>query len=638
MKIAYKNILDRFKSNPSIEEISNKLFQLGHENEIQSNIIDIELTPNRGDCLSVNGLVRDLSVFYEKIDEPKIYDGDFNNLFLDFDNHDKDTCTNISFLKIEIENKKQEIKYKGNLFNYFKEFNLNKNNIFTDISNYISYETGQPTHCFDYSKIRGGITFKNENIEKEFETLFGKKITLKGKNAFFESTKEIISLAGVIGGNNTSCSSLTDTVLIECAHFAPEEIIGKSLKYDIQSDAAYKFERGVDPLCHDYVLRRFVSILEQHTSIRSLEIYKKEFKPYLFNEIKFDLNLINKIIGTKLNHDDCISILTKLGFNISNDLILVPSYRSDVKNHNDLAEEISRVIGYDNIEATKINLPFNKVKRHNHLENSIKGILVNNGFYEIINNPFVNKNEKNSIKVDNPIDTNKKFVRQNLKNSLIDKMLYNEKRQKDSVKLFEISNTYYLEKDKVIETKKIGIIASGRIDKNYEDFSKKIDEKYISSILDLIGLKDIYSSIISRESLESKNRNKIIYAEIDFADIKTNSINTKNITLPPKDFNKYVKISEFPSSIRDLSFSVYDANSLEQLQELILNFSDPLLKETFIFDFYNNQEKELLKIGFRFIFQSPKRTIKDEDVENVINDIIDKALLINKIEIPGLKK
>ena len=263
---------------------------------------------------------------------------------------------------------------------------------------------------------------------------------------------------------------------------------------------------------------------------------------------------------------------------------------------------------------------------------------MNNGFYEIINNPFVNKNEKNSIKVDNPIDTNKKFVRQNLKNSLIDKMLYNEKRQKDSVKLFEISNTYYLEKDKVIETKKIGIIASGRIDKNYEDFSKKIDEKYISSILDLIGLKDIYSSIISRESLESKNRNKIIYAEIDFADIKTNSINTKNITLPPKDFNKYVKISEFPSSIRDLSFSVYDANSLEQLQELILNFSDPLLKETFIFDFYNNQEKELLKIGFRFIFQSPKRTIKDEDVENVINDIIDKALLINKIEIPGLKK
>ena len=640
MKIAYKHIVNRLKKNPSIKEISNKLLQLGHENEILENLLDIEFTPNRGDCLSINGLLRDLSVFYEQNDTPDIYEGNFNELSLNFNNKDHNACTSISFLKIQIEKKEMGLKYNGLLLDYIKEFKLKQNNIFTDISNYISYETGQPTHCFDFSKLKDEITFKNDEIDNEFETLLGNKIKLQGKNAFFEQDNQIISLAGVMGGKSTSCSSKTDTVLVECASFNSEEIIGKSLKYDIQSDAAYKFERGVDPLCHNNTLRRFVKILEQHTPIKTLEIYTKEFKSYIPTEIKFNHNIINKIIGIKLSRDDCLKYLGKLGFTFKNNIILVPSHRPDIKNNNDLAEEISRVIGFDNIERVKISIPKNRPNNniYNNKENILKGLLTNYGFYEIINNPFVDTSSKKSLMVDNPIDINKKYIRQNLKDTLIDKMLFNEKRQKDSIKLFEISNVYSINDEEIKERKVLGMIASGRIDKNFKDFSRKIDEKYISSILDSMGVKGFKTSNISRENLNSKNKNKIIYVEVDLENINIDFLDNINITPAPKKFNIYKKISEYPSSIRDLSFSIMNTDSLSQLEDLILNFSNPILKEVFIFDFFNNQKNEELKIGFRFVFQSTEKTIQDKEVENILDDIIENALLIKNVKIPGLIK
>ena len=323
---------------------------------------------------------------------------------------------------------------------------------------------------------------------------------------------------------------------------------------DTPKAPAYKFERGVDPLCHNHTLRRFVKILEQHTPIKTLEIYTKEYKPYTPTAIKFNHNIINKIIGIKLTRDDCLKYLAKLGFTFKNNKILVPSYRPDIKNNNDLAEEISRVIGFDNIERVKISIPKNRLNNNIYdKENILKGLLTNYGFYEIINNPFVDASSKKSLMVDNPIDINKKFIRQNLKDTLIDKMLFNEKRQKDSIKLFEISNLYSINDGETEERKVLGIVASGRIDKNFKDFSRKIDEKYISSILDSMGVKDFKMSNISRENLNSKNKNKIVYVEVDLENINIDFLDNINITPAPKKFNIYKKISEYPSSIRDFA-------------------------------------------------------------------------------------
>ena len=192
MKIAYSHLVGRIKENPSINEISESLLQLGHEHEIEGTLFDIEFTPNRGDCLSVNGLLRDLSVFYTIEKNQEVYSGEIEELQLDFENLSPDVCPKITFLKLEID--KNPNKYKEYLENYFKDLNLNKNNFFTDISNYLSYETGQPTHCYDSTKINGNLVFNELNINDEFETLLDKKINLTEKNSVFLLNNEVINL------------------------------------------------------------------------------------------------------------------------------------------------------------------------------------------------------------------------------------------------------------------------------------------------------------------------------------------------------------------------------------------------------------------------------------------------------------
>ena len=146
MKIAYKHLVKNIIGNPSIDEISDRLFQLGHEHEIEKNIFNMEFTPNRGDCLSLNGLLRDLSVFYDVKASQEIYNEELKMLDIDFENLSQDICPQISFLKLEIDSIPDQ--YKDYLNDYFIDLDLNKNNFFTDISNYISYENGQPTHCY----------------------------------------------------------------------------------------------------------------------------------------------------------------------------------------------------------------------------------------------------------------------------------------------------------------------------------------------------------------------------------------------------------------------------------------------------------------------------------------------------------
>lgn len=630
MKILYKDLAQRLYPKPDINELSERLFQLGHEHEISGEIFDMELTPNRGDCLSVNGLLRDLNLFYYANIEYDIYEDEIMPLKLDFKNNAKNFCPNISFLKIEID--AVPSKYSKTLENYFASFGINKNNFFTDISNYISYETGQPTHCYSSKKLTSHLRLDYTDYKFEFETLLEKKIELKNKNLIFiDENEEVINLAGVIGGKNTACDKNTTSVIIECAYFQPEVIIGKAIEYNIVSDAAHKFERNTDIACHDFVLRRFIKIVEEHANIKSVEIYSKNIINKN-NLIKFNSEKVNEILGTKISKADQISYLNKLGFLKENDELIIPTYRNDIETINDIAEEVARSIGYNIIEPKKVKINFKQENSFNDNEDKIKSLLINNGFYEVINDPFVAKKEKNSIKVDNPLDTNRKYLRTSLKDSLINNLQYNERRQKDSVKLFEIADIYNINSTK----RMLGIIASGRVGNNYRDFAKKISSKYILNILNSnLSNIEINQFDIPRELINSKRKNPIVYIEAeinDFVSIDYQSSIERGFI----DKYKYKPISEYPSSTRDLSFSVKDFSNYSLLKDFILNFKNDLLKEVFIFDFYINEKMQDIKIGFRFIFQSKKSTITDEEVNDLMNQIIEKATKFKKVNIPGI--
>ena len=633
MKLSYQHLVKKIPSQPSIEEISDRLFQLGHENEIDEEIIEIEITPNRGDCLSLDGILRDLNVFYSIDFKKDIFEAELKPITFEFKNLAVKDCSKISFMMIDIEQKCTD--YKGELKDYFNDLNIKKNNFFTDISNYISYETGQPTHCYDASGVNE-LSLEYTNRIQNFETLLDQTIELQKGELVFKSGNIVSNLAGIVGSKKSACNKNTKSVIIECAYFNPEAIIGKSIKYDIKSDAAHKFERGVDFDCHDYVLRRFAKIVDDHAVIKKIEMFSKTYQDNKINSINLDHTRINKILGTKINLKDCENHLLKLGFEIKNGNLTVPSYRNDIKSINDVSEEIARVIGYDNIDKSNFNISFNKdISANNIVESTLRRTLHDNGFSEVINFPFVtNQNEKTGIQIDNPLDSNRKFLRTNLKESLISNLLFNERRQKDSIKLYEISDLYSFT-DELKVDKFVGIIASGKVGKNYKDFSRKIDNDWMKSFLKKnFPETDFHISYISRDTLDTKLNSKICYVELKI-DLLEKNLNAESVNLS-ETYIKYQPISEFPSSIRDLSFSIKDPKDYYELQKKILEFKHNLIKDIFIFDFYENKKNNEIKLGFRFIFQSNQKTITEIEVNEIISDIINLAIKINTVEIPGL--
>jgi phenylalanyl-tRNA synthetase beta chain len=286
-------------------------------------------------------------------------------------------------------------------------------------------------------------------------------------------------------------------------------------------------------------------------------------------------------------------------------------------------------------------LPANAVTDIKILEQNVKDFLIKNGFFEVVNNPFVNNEEDHAIRVDNPLDSNRQYIRTNLERSLIENLLYNERRQQDSIKLFEVSDVYCI--DRNLKNKKVlGIICSGRVGKNYLDFSKKINIKYIRNLLkELSPTTNINPIIIDRKNLNTKLNNEIIYLELEL-----NSLNglipdfISNQKRRSKDHNfiKYRPVSEFPSSSRDLSFSIKNIDKYYEIQDYLLGYKSDLIKEVFIFDFYNNQKNDEIKIGFRFIFQSYQATITDKEVNNIMKVIMAYTNSIEGITIPGISK
>jgi len=634
MKIVYEHLLNFLVDKPDIEELSSKLFQLGHEHEIDGSIFDMEFTPNRGDCLSLLGLARDLNVFYQTDIDIPIYKDQIGLLNLNFINQAQEKCPSISFLNIEI--KGPITNYKDYLENYFKDLELNKNNFFTDVSNYIAYEMGQPTHSYDYSKVGNDITLKANTGDYKFTTLLGNSIDLNSSELVFTSEEKIINLSGVIGGLDTACTSTTTNALIECAYFKPESIIGKALKYNIHSDASHKFERGADQTCHEKVLRRFIQIVNDHVEIKKLELYKDKSCNFKETELDFDLKKVNSILGVHVDAKEYKDSLIKLGFEI-NKKIKVPSFRSDITHQNDLAEELARVIGYDNIPSASIDIMGEPKEFSSSYEDKIKSFLIDQGFIEVINSSFTSVIDNDySIKVDNPLDSRRGHLRTSLQNSLIENIIYNENRQKDSIKFFEISDVYTFNQG-LKKEKKLGVIVSGRRGHNNLDFSLGLDNKYLKELFQKINF-DITKYIINidRTKFNSKVKTPIFLIELKIEDLDRNIRNYKTKEIPLSNFIKYQPISEFPSSYRDLSFSVKDSSRIIEIVNTLDSVESRIIKNSFMFDYYENKKINETKIGYRFIFQSNKKTLTDIEINDEIEKIMDLALSIKSVSLPGL--
>ena len=644
MKIVYSHLLNLLEQQPKLKELSDLLFQLGHEHEIDGEVLDMEITPNRGDCLSLKGLARDLNYFYQAKELPKS-DMTLPALELQFDNKAQDVCPNISFMQIEIE--QVPTKYEPYLEAYFADLGINKNNFFTDISNYLAYESGQPTHCFDQNTMQGHFSLAKKKLKTKFKTLLDTEIELTEENLVFSLDDAVISLAGIMGGASTACSADTTKVLVECAYFQPEEILGKARKYNLSSEAAYKFERGVDYLCQEEVLRRFLQIVSEHTEVKSVALYSEQNKTTL-TEVPYNSNKLNAVVGIDISQQEQMAYLSALGFEAGKS-ITVPAHRSDVDQLNDLAEEVTRMIGYNNIPSQVLALPVRAKKQQRSFEELVGNYLINQGFFEVINNPFTDFEGKEAIAVDNPLDKQRAMLRTCLMNSIRINIAYNQNRQKDSIKFFEFSDIY---KTSGTE-RRFALAISGRVNKNAKEFNAQLDYGHLKGLVnsicnDILKVQptyelankrgyDFYESLtlngieigglgkISKDTIESKVKTPVFACEL--------TIN--NLAVPN---NQLAPSSDFPASYRDLSFSLSDlekVGTLTKLVDVATNDND-LITESFIFDFFQNKKLNLLKLGFRFKFQANDKSLTDEEIDQIMDKLISDSLALDGISIEGL--
>ena len=221
-----------------------------------------------------------------------------------------------------------------------------------------------------------------------------------------------------------------------------------------------------------------------------------------------------------------------------------------------------------------------------------------------------------------------------MKESLLDNLLYNERRQKDSIKFFEISDLYTNNNN---QEKKIGIIISGRRGHNYLDFSKKLDNAYLSGLFNQDSTKqDFVIEEISRTELKTKKKDRIFYLEISIDKIPKHLFKDSESKVDQINFIKYKSFSEYPSSTRDFSFSIRDLEKYDAVIKYLSDLNDKHLKDAFIFDFYKNKKLNEIKVGVRLIFQSNLNTLSEEDIQNSVNELLKPIIDLEGISIPGL--
>ena len=241
-----------------------------------------------------------------------------------------------------------------------------------------------------------------------------------------------------------------------------------------------------------------------------------------------------------------------------------------------------------------------------------------------------------SISIDNPLDSNKRYLRTDLKKTLIENLLYNERRQKDSIKIFEISDVYTSDK-KISQELRLGVIASGRQGHDHNSFQRKIDQKYLTNLLkDVFDIKKINIQEISRDKLDTKINNKIFYFETILEKSLLNKDSFQFYGNEKIQFKKYKKISEFPSSSRDFSFSISKLSKYKDVMDHLLNLNHQYLKDSFIFDFYKNEKLNEIKIGIRLIFQSNDKTLSEKEIQAFSNTLLDPIIKLDGVSIPGM--
>ena len=645
------------------EEDINGICELPQDSEVGSDpikvlglddeVIDFELTSNRGDLLSVIGMAYELGAIYNK----KVKDID-----LTYTSNNDDIN---SEFKVKVETKSCPLFLAKKAINVTikesPEFIKSRliasgirpiNNV-VDISNYVMLETGQPLHFYDADRLGDTLIVRDARDNEELTTLDNIKRTLSSDDIVIANSKESVGLAGVMGGLSTEVENDTKNIIIESAIFDNIRV-RKTSKKILRSEASNRFEKGLDPKRTYMAIERSCHLLEKYadaTIVGGIVKYDETNSDDKIIEISVDK--INKVLGIKLDSNTVKEIYERLGFTVTGEDILtvsVPSRRLDINIKEDLIEEAGRIYGMDNIKGklpvlNVITGTYNKTRRQ------IKNKLVDLGLNETLSYTLIPYNNVKEFTIDNfepisladPMSEDRSTLRYSLLYSLKEIYKYNKDRNLENISIFEMGKGFYKEDGIYKETNKLAILMTG--DYYLDIKNTKVDFYVIKGILeelmDYLGFNNRYRLVVSNLpkefhpgqsaiiELQGKQVGVIgkLHPNVIKGDVYALELDLDKVLANRSSKMTYKEISKFPSSTKDIAFIVNKDVTCEELEKVIKKAGGRILNKCELFDLYigENVDQNSKSLAFKLVFSDPTHTLSEEEVMNSFNKIIEEV-------------
>ena len=626
---------------------------------LKEDILDFEITSNRPDCFSIEGLGRETAISLNE---------EFKNPHKNV-SKDVKTVDSIDGLKVDIKAKDLCYRYIARVIKNveikespewmkrrLKACGVRAINNIVDITNYVMLELGQPMHAFDIENVAGKHIIVRRAVENEkITTLDEIERTLNSDNLVIADEEKPVAVAGVMGGLNSGITDTTKTVVFEAATFNRGSVRLTAKKLGLRTESSSRFEKGLSPEIAARAIDRAVELAELIGAGKAvdekIDIYPEKETQKI---IPFEPEKVNALLGMNISKEEMIDILTKLGIEVKGEKLVIPYFRVDLERTADIAEEIIRIHGYNTLNSTLINAESTvgaKTKLQK-LQDKIKDLLVQKGFSEMYAFSFIGHKDfekckldsTKAIKITNPLGEEFSLMRTSMMPTVMQSIATNYNKKNKDVALFEMGKTYIDEE---------GNIAKGEVATETEQiafalYGKNADFYVVKGIIEnILQISNIAKYQLARETeinlhpgrsakiLIGKDRiasfgevhpevlenygidEKVYYAVIDVEKFAKYGKNNK----------KYTPIPKYPAVERDIALVVDEDVEVGQIESIISKKAKNILEKAELFDVYRSEKlgQNKKSVAYELIFRAPDRTLTDDEIKNTM-EVITKEL------------
>ncbi|MBQ8593504.1 MAG: phenylalanine--tRNA ligase subunit beta, partial [Bacteroidaceae bacterium] len=653
-------------------------------------VIEVDITPNRADACSHYGVARDLYAWLvqngkeTRLTRPscEAFNTDNNELPISIRVENSEACPRYAGVTVKGVTVKESPEW---LQNKLRIIGLRPINNIVDITNYILHAYGQPLHCFDADKIKGNtVVVKTMPEGTPFVTLDEVERKLSEKDLMICNTEEPMCIGGVFGGLESGTTETTQNVFLESAYFNPTWIRKSARRHGLNTDASFRFERGIDPNGCLYALKQAAILVKELAggtiAMELTDIYPQPISDF---NVELDYQYVNDLIGKEIPAETIKSIVESLEMKITHETdkgisLQVPAYRVDVQRPCDVVEDILRIYGYNNVEiptTLKSSLTTKGEHDKSHkLQNLVAEQLVGCGFNEILNNSLTSESyyenlqtwqSKNLVRLMNPLSGDLNVMRQSLLFGGLESIMHNANRKNADLKFFEFGNCYFYDEErknpeKVLaaysEKYMLGLFITGkRVNNSWahpnEDSSFYELKAHVLNIFTRLGLKmgavvfgtlsnDIFANALTVQTRGGKLLatlgiitkkiqrafdidNEVYYAELNWKELMK-AIRNQKVS--------YSEISKYPAVKRDLALLIDKQVLFADIEKIAYESEKKLLKEVSLFDVYEGKNLEAGKKSYAvsFVLQDETQTLNDKQIDKIMGKII--ANLENKLQ------